>query len=48
LVLHFATYARVDKYGFLLTPYRSILHEVKNDGVEAINKIVLNKIVGDD
>jgi DNA-directed RNA polymerase subunit beta len=45
LVLHFATYARVDKYGFLLTPYRSILHEVKNDGKDAINKTVLNNIV---
>jgi len=32
LVLHFATYARVNKYGFLLTPYRAIEHEVKNDG----------------
>ena len=45
LVLHFATYARVNKYGFLLTPYRAILHEVKNDGKSAINKIVLNSIV---
>ena len=48
LVLHFASYARVDKYGFLLTPYRSILHEVKNDGKSAINKIVLNNIIGSD
>ncbi len=45
LVLHFATYARVNKYGFLLTPYRSIIHEVKNDGKSAINRIVLNNIV---
>jgi len=47
LVLHFATYAKVNKYGFLLTPYRTIQHEVKNDGTEAINKIVLNKILDD-
>jgi len=44
LVLHFATYARVNKYGFLLTPYRSIIHEIKNDWKEAINRIVLNSI----
>ncbi len=45
LVLHFATYARVNKYGFLLTPYRSIIHEVKNDGESSINRIVLNNIL---
>ena len=48
LVLHFATYARVNKYGFLLTPYREITHEVKNDGKAWINRIVLNDIVWDD
>ncbi len=48
LVLHFASYSKVDKYGFLLTPYRAIEHEVKNDGKSAINKIVLNDILGDD
>jgi len=31
LVLHLATYAKVDKYGFLITPFREINHEVKND-----------------
>ena len=47
LVLHFATYARVNKYWFLLTPYRTILHKVKNDGKSAVNRIVLNDIIGD-
>jgi len=47
LVLHFATYAKVNKYGFILTPYRAIQHKVKNDWKEAINRIVLNSIKWD-
>ena len=47
LVLHFATYARVNKYGFILTPYRVVTHEVKNDGKSWINRIVLNNILDD-
>lgn len=45
LVLHLSTYAKVDKYGFLLTPFRKVLHFVKNDGKQAINRISLNDIV---
>ena len=41
LVLHFATYARVNKYGFILTPFRKVEHAVKNDGKSAINRITL-------
>ena len=41
LVLHFATYARVDKYGFILTPFRKVEHTVKNDGKSAVNRIAL-------
>lgn len=48
LVLHLASYSRVDKYGFILTPFRKVLHSVKNDGKSATNKIALNDIVGDD
>lgn len=48
LVLHFASYAKVDKYGFILTPFRVVEHEVKNDGKSAINRITLNDIIGDD
>ncbi len=47
LVLHFASYAKVDKYGFILTPFRIVKHFVKNDWKEAINKIALNDIVSD-
>ncbi len=48
LVLHFATYAKVDKYWFILTPYRIIEHFVENDWKSAINKIALNDIIWDD
>ncbi len=48
LVLHFASYARVDKYGFITTPFRKINHFVANDGTAATNRIALNDIEGDD
>ncbi|MDD3646178.1 MAG: DNA-directed RNA polymerase subunit beta [Candidatus Gracilibacteria bacterium] len=48
LVLHMASYAKVDRFGFLVTPFREIKHTVKNDGKEAINRIALTDIVGDD
>jgi len=41
LVLHLATYAKVDRFGFLLTPYRTIEHEVKNDGKALVNRFAL-------
>ncbi len=44
LVLHLASYSKVDKYGFILTPFRKVQHTVKNDGKEAINRIALNDI----
>ena len=45
LVLHMATYARVDKYGFILTPFRNIEHTVQNDGVSAVNRIALGDVL---
>jgi DNA-directed RNA polymerase subunit beta len=45
LVLHFASYARVDKYGFITTPFREIKHEVKLIESELLNRITLNDIV---
>ncbi len=48
LVLHFASYAKVDKYGFLLTPFRIVHHDVKNDWKSAVNKIALWDIRWDD
>lgn len=48
LVLHFSSYARVDKYGFITTPFRIVEHYVPNDGKSAVNRIALTDIVGDD
>jgi DNA-directed RNA polymerase subunit beta len=48
LVLHFASYAKVDKYGFILTPFRTVEHEVENDWKSAINRIALWDILADD
>ena len=48
LVLQLASYGKVDKFGFLLTPFRVVEHMVKNDGVEGVNKITLNDIFADD
>jgi len=44
LVLHMATYAKVDRFGFLLTPYRAVEHDVKNDGKALVNRIALGDI----
>jgi DNA-directed RNA polymerase subunit beta len=41
LVLHLASYAKVDKYWFILTPFRRVAHTVKNDGKSPINRIAL-------
>ena len=42
LVLHLATYAKVDRFGFLLTPFQKIQHTVKNDGKEAVGRYTLS------
>ena len=34
-------YGKVDKYGFLLTPFRGVEHMVKNDGKSVVNRIAL-------
>ena len=47
LVLHLATYARVDKFGFILTPFRKVEHFVPNDGKSAVNRIALWDIEDD-
>ncbi len=45
LVLHFASYARVDKYGFITTPFRKIEHIVKNDEKSLVNRILLTDLL---
>lgn len=47
LVLHLASFSKVDKYGFILTPFRKVKHTVKNDGSDAVNKIALGDILND-
>jgi len=44
LVLHFSSYARVDKHGFITTPFRKIQHTVANDGKAAVNRITLDAL----
>ena len=43
LVLHLATYAKVNPYGFIETPYRIVKNTVKNDG-----KASVGRMAGDD
>ncbi|MFZ3233590.1 MAG: DNA-directed RNA polymerase subunit beta, partial [Patescibacteria group bacterium] len=44
LVLHLASFARVDRYGFIATPFRNVIHVVANDGKAAINRITLSAL----
>lgn len=44
LVGHLASYAKLNKYGFLESPYRRVLHDVKNDPKITIDKIVREDI----
>ncbi len=45
LVLHLASYAKVDQYGFITTPFREVLHFAKNDGKSLVNRITLDDVV---
>ncbi len=40
LVVHLANYARVNEYGFIKTPFRTVAHTVKNNAKDLINHIV--------
>ncbi|MFC1613593.1 hypothetical protein ACFL23_04670 [Patescibacteria group bacterium] len=44
LVGHLANYARVNSYGFIETPYRVVIHDVKNDGKAAVGEILREDI----
>ena len=39
LVGHLASYARVNDYGFIETPFRKVVHDVPNDGEATIGEI---------
>ncbi|EKD66264.1 MAG: hypothetical protein ACD_49C00055G0001 [uncultured bacterium (gcode 4)] len=45
LVLHLASYAKVDKFWFITTPFRELAHTAKNDWVDCVNRIALEDIV---
>lgn len=46
LVGHLSSYARVNQYGFLETPYRKVLKEVANDGKAGVGEIARGDIAG--
>lgn len=46
LVNNMATFARVNEYGFLETPYRKVVSKVKNNGKDPIGHISLESIQG--
>jgi DNA-directed RNA polymerase subunit beta len=39
LVTHLASYAKINKYGFIETPFRQVKQTVKNNGKDAVNHI---------
>ena len=41
LVAHLATYARVNEFGFIETPYRQVKKSCKNDGKDSVDEISL-------
>jgi len=45
LVLHLASYAKVNDFGFIETPYRTIKHTVKNDGKLAVGRTAPHDIL---
>lgn len=48
LVGHLASYARVNKYGFIETPYRKVIHDPKNNGADAINHTLRKDLINPD
>ncbi|MFA4941877.1 MAG: DNA-directed RNA polymerase subunit beta, partial [Patescibacteria group bacterium] len=44
LVGHLASYAKLNKYGFLEAPYRRVLHDIKNDPAITAGKIARGDI----
>ncbi len=48
LVGHLASYAKLNKYGFLEAPYRRVLHDIKNDPKITEGKIAREDIYADE
>ncbi|MFH0912220.1 MAG: DNA-directed RNA polymerase subunit beta [Patescibacteria group bacterium] len=48
LVVYLASFARVNNYGFVETPYRPVVHEVPNDGKAAVGHLAFRDILAPD
>ncbi len=46
LVGHLSTYARVNDYGFIETPFRQVIHDAPNDGEAAVGEVAREDIEG--
>jgi DNA-directed RNA polymerase subunit beta len=44
LIGSLATYASINEYGFIQTPYRRVIHEVPNNVKDLVNRVVLEDI----
>ena len=44
LVAHLATYARINDFGFIETPYRKVKKTAKNDGKDVVGEIAVSDI----
>ncbi len=44
LVAHLASYARINDFGFIETPYRKVIKNLPNDGKTAVGEIALNDL----
>ncbi|MDP3986117.1 MAG: DNA-directed RNA polymerase subunit beta [Candidatus Veblenbacteria bacterium] len=45
LVGHLASYARVNSYGFIETPFRKVLHDVENNGQAAVGEMLRDNVM---
>jgi DNA-directed RNA polymerase subunit beta len=48
LIGSLATYASINKYGFLETPYRRVVHEVGNSEAELVGRTLREDVLGQD
>src|SRR5512145_2718609 len=45
LVGHLASYAKLNSYGFIETPYSRVLHDVANDGKMAVGRMLREDVL---
>ncbi len=48
LVGHLASYARVNTYGFIETPFRKVIHDVPNNGTSAVGEELREDVTNSD